>query len=544
MQLQAHSGGLPGRTGIPRPVIPGQILKDTPLPTKYDGDAPDAGSGAKVLDVAAAGSLPMRVRLFPGVLVLALALGLVPLRRPRPGPAARPRRPRLEGRGVHGRAGPARPLQRVGPDRPGRQGALQPGYGMANLEHDVPNTPQTKFRLGSITKQFTAMAILILQERGKLKVEDKVKKYLPDAPKAWDEITIHHLLTHTSGIPNYTAYPEFLKTLPVRVTLKELIAKFKDKPLDFKPGEKFRYSNSGYVVLGQIIEKVSGKNYASFLKEAIFDPLGDERHGLRQRHAPILKHRASGYTRRLGIVLTNCDYLDMSIPHAAGALYSTVEDLLKWDQALYSGEARAQEVARGDVHAVQGQLRLRLGDRQEVRPDAVRARRRDHGLRHDHRALPGRQAAGRRPEQPRELPGRRHRRRPGRHRAGDKYVIPREPKVAKVDPALYDAYAGRYEADMPGKGKRSHHGLQGRDAADLPARGKSRVVLVPESETSFYIRAADSEARFVKDAAGKVASLVLIQDGQEITARRLPAEAKEPPGAARTGAAAAKSARP
>ena len=136
------------------------------------------------------------------------------------------------------------------------------GYGMANLELDVPNTPQTKFRLGSITKQFTAMAILILQERGKLNVQDKVKKYLPDAPKAWDEITIHHLLTHTSGIPNYTALPDFLKTLPDRVTLKELIARFKDKPLDFKPGEKFRYSNSGYVVLGQIIETASGQNYA------------------------------------------------------------------------------------------------------------------------------------------------------------------------------------------------------------------------------------------------------------------------------------------
>ena len=209
------------------------------------------------------------------------------------------------------------------------------GYGMANLELDVPNTPQTKFRLGSITKQFTAMAILILQERGKLNVQDKVKKYLPDAPKAWDDITIRHLLTHTSGIPNYTALPDFLKTLPVRVTLKELIAKFKDKPLDFKPGEKFSYSNSGYIVLGQIIETVAGQNYPSFLKQAILDPLKMNDTGYDNATA-ILKHRASGYTRRLGIVLTNCDYVDMSIPHAAGALYSTVLDLLKWDQALYS----------------------------------------------------------------------------------------------------------------------------------------------------------------------------------------------------------------
>ena len=158
---------------------------------------------------------------------------------------------------------------------------------------------------------------------------------MPEAPKAWDEITIQHLLTHTSGIPNYTDSPDFLETLPVRVTLKELIAKFKDRPLDFKPGEKFKYSNSGYVMLGQIIETASGKNYPSFMKEAIFGPLDMKDTGYDNATA-IIKHRASGYTRRLGIVLTNCDYVDMSIPHAAGALYSTVLDLLKWDQALYS----------------------------------------------------------------------------------------------------------------------------------------------------------------------------------------------------------------
>jgi CubicO group peptidase (beta-lactamase class C family) len=209
------------------------------------------------------------------------------------------------------------------------------GYGMANLEHDVPNTPQTKFRLGSITKQFTAMAVLILQERGKLNVHDKVKKHFPEAPAAWDEITIEHLLTHTSGIPNYTESLEFLRTLPVRVSLKELIAKFKDRTLDFKPGAKFKYSNSGYIVLGQIIETISGKNYPTFMKEAIFVPLDMKDTGYDNATA-IIKSRANGYTRRLGIVLTNCDYVDMSIPHAAGALYSTVLDLLKWDQALYT----------------------------------------------------------------------------------------------------------------------------------------------------------------------------------------------------------------
>ena len=147
------------------------------------------------------------------------------------------------------------------------------GYGMASRELDVPCTPQTKYRLGSITKQFTAMAVLILQERGKLDIADPVKKHMPDAPKAWEPITIHNLLTHTAGIPNYTSLPDFARTMRDRVTLAQQIARFKDKPLEFKPGERFKYSNSGYSVLGRIIETASGKSYAAFVKEAIFDPL-------------------------------------------------------------------------------------------------------------------------------------------------------------------------------------------------------------------------------------------------------------------------------
>ena len=148
------------------------------------------------------------------------------------------------------------------------------GYGFANAEHEVPNTTQTKFRLGSITKQFTAMAILILQEQGKLKIEDPIGKYIDDSPKAWEDVTIHHLLTHTGGVPSYTDDPAYVKKMMMPETVKSMIARFRDKPLDFKPGEKFHYSNSGYFLLGAIIEKVSGKSYEAFLKEAIFDPLG------------------------------------------------------------------------------------------------------------------------------------------------------------------------------------------------------------------------------------------------------------------------------
>src|ERR1700733_11224416 len=118
------------------------------------------------------------------------------------------------------------------------------GYGMANLEWDIPNSPSTKFRLGSVTKQFTAASILLLEERGKLKVEDPVKKYMPDAPAAWDKVTIRHLLTHTSGIPSFTGFPEYRKTEPFETTPEKEVALFRDKPLEFAPGEKWNYSNS------------------------------------------------------------------------------------------------------------------------------------------------------------------------------------------------------------------------------------------------------------------------------------------------------------
>jgi CubicO group peptidase (beta-lactamase class C family) len=146
------------------------------------------------------------------------------------------------------------------------------GYGSADLEWNVPNSPNTKFRLGSVTKQFTAASILLLEERGTLSVTDPVKKYLPDAPAAWDKITIFNLLTHTSGIPNYTSFPDYAKLEPFPTTARELVARFRDKPLDFEPGEKWSYSNSGYVLLGYLIEKITGASYETFLGENIFTP--------------------------------------------------------------------------------------------------------------------------------------------------------------------------------------------------------------------------------------------------------------------------------
>lgn len=207
------------------------------------------------------------------------------------------------------------------------------GFGMANHEHDIPNTTQTKFRTGSVGKQFTTASVMQLKEQGKLNVDDTLDKYIPDYPHG-DKITIHHLLTHTSGIVNVTSLPEFQQRIRLPTTLEQNIQLFKEKPLEFEPGEKFKYCNSGYLLLGYIIEKVSGQSYEEYLKDNIFGPLGMENSGY-DHPSTILKHRASGYNlTKKGLI--NGPYNDMSAPHAGGALYSTVEDLLLWDQGLYT----------------------------------------------------------------------------------------------------------------------------------------------------------------------------------------------------------------
>lgn len=209
------------------------------------------------------------------------------------------------------------------------------GYGKANMEWNTPNDPDTKFRLGSLTKQFTSMLIMQLVEQGKLKLEGKITDYLTDYPKAaGDKITIHHLLTHTSGIPNFTDLPDYRTYDRNRFKPADVIKKFSELPLTFEPGSAFAYSNSGYVLLGAIIEKVTGKPYEKVLQENIFTPLQMLNTGYDMSYK-ILPNRASGH-QRWNLVYENAPYMDMSIPYAAGALYSTVEDLALWDQALYT----------------------------------------------------------------------------------------------------------------------------------------------------------------------------------------------------------------
>lgn len=203
-------------------------------------------------------------------------------------------------------------------------------YGKANLELNVPMIINNVFQIGSMTKQFTAVAILMLEQDGKLQVTDKISKYIPDFPNA-DNITIHHLLTHTSGIKDYTKMKSIWEISKKKMSPKELIDFFKNEEVDFKPGEKFSYNNSGYIVLGYIIEQVSGKSYEEFVEEEIFEAVGMA-NSQYASDREVIKNRAYGYHKKENY--TNKYSINFSITYAAGSLMSTVDDLLKWQNAL------------------------------------------------------------------------------------------------------------------------------------------------------------------------------------------------------------------
>ena len=210
------------------------------------------------------------------------------------------------------------------------------GYGYANMDWKIPNTPDTRFRVGSVTKQFTATIILKLVEQGKVSLDGKITDYIPHYPKQrGGQVTVHHLLTHTSGIPSYTGLPGFMEDRSRDpYDPDEFLEQFSELDLHFEPGSEFRYSNSGYFLLGVIIEHVTGVPYAEALQEMVLAPL-DLRNTGYDHHKNILENRATGYSRTFdGYEVA--DYLDMSLPYAAGSMYSTVRDLFKWDRLLYT----------------------------------------------------------------------------------------------------------------------------------------------------------------------------------------------------------------
>jgi CubicO group peptidase (beta-lactamase class C family) len=206
-------------------------------------------------------------------------------------------------------------------------------FGKANLELEVNMTPENVFQIGSITKQFTSVAILMLLEEGLLSLEDDITKFIPTYPTNGKKITIHHLLTHTSGIKSYTSMQRFGEVMTIDETPLKFIDFFKNEPMDFDPGEKYLYNNSGYFILGYIVEKVSGISYPKFIQERIFDAI-DMKSSYYGSHKKLIKNRASGYQK--GAEFSNAQYISLTLPYAAGSIMSNVDDMLKWQTAITS----------------------------------------------------------------------------------------------------------------------------------------------------------------------------------------------------------------
>jgi D-alanyl-D-alanine carboxypeptidase len=238
---------------------------------------------------------------------------------------------------------------------------MRKAYGSANVELGVPLRPEHVFRLGSITKQFTAVAVLMLVDEGKVSLDDEITRWFPGYPTHGHRITVEHLLTHTSGILNYTGVPAYLAGMRRDLTPDELIATFRDQPMDFAPGERWSYNNSGYALLGAIIEKVSGMSYGDFIRTRIFEPLG-MRNSYYETANALVPGRVSGYDRTPdGVRLAN--YVSMTQPYAAGSLISTVDDQLVWQRAVAEGRMLKPETWRRafSPYRLSGGLSARYG---------------------------------------------------------------------------------------------------------------------------------------------------------------------------------------
>jgi CubicO group peptidase (beta-lactamase class C family) len=405
----------------------------------------------------------------------------------------------------------------------GSEVILSKGYGSANLEWNIPNTPSTKFRLGSITKQFTAASILLLDERGKLTLDDPIKKYVPDAPREWDQITIFNLLTHTSGIPNFTSLPDY-KTLKLdAMPVAKTIVAVRDKPLDFPPGEKMSYSNSGYLVLGHVIEIVTGASYEKFVTDNIFTPLGMKDSGYDSNTA-IIARRAAGYVPS-GTGLVNAGYVHMSIPHAAGALYSTTEDLLRWEQGLFGGRVVSPASLAKMTTPFKNDYALGLTVQTAGGRKVVQHGGGIDGFNTFLAYYPDDKLTvavlaninGQTPNQiATKLADLAH---------GVAVQLTSDRKEITLPVATLSKYVGTYEL-QPGVDMMIR--LDG-DHLTTQLTGQQQFPIFAESETKFFLKVVDAQVEFVKDATGAVTHAVMYQNGRNREVRRTSATVAAPP---------------
>jgi CubicO group peptidase (beta-lactamase class C family) len=393
-------------------------------------------------------------------------------------------------------------------------------YGHANREEQTPNTAATKFRVASITKQFTAAAILLLEERGKLKIDDPVKKYLPEAPASWDRMTIFHLLTHTAGLPGL-GMPLADKAGPAAAdrSLAAVVARLMERPLSSAPGEIFTYGNAAYFVLGHLIQKISGQSYEAFLQENVFVPLGMRDSGL--ENPTVLAGRATHYTATpQGVVSTPTP--EGAQPSTAAGMISTAGDLLRWQVGLFSAKVLSQASLKKMTTPFKG----------------------DYGLGVYVRTVDGRKAITHGGGAPpfanltyfpdskitvvvlgnlNISPANELAAFAGALAHGDTVALASEKKAIDVAPEVLAKYVGVY--DM-GSGQTFTIALEGSGLTAQPPGG-NKLPMLAESETMFFFRDMNVRVEFIKDSTGAVTEMVIHQGTRQT---RLPRAAQRPKG--------------
>ena len=398
-----------------------------------------------------------------------------------------------------------------------RQGEVlsNKGYGLKNISEKTMNDSNTVFQIGSITKQFTAAIILQLEEKHKLSVQDKLSKYIPDYPKG-DSITIENLLTHTSGVYNYTNDREFMqKGSIVPISRDSLIRLFKYKPLDFSPGTKYSYSNSGYILLGYVIEKVTGKPYFQVVHENIFGPLHMTHSGFDFKGL-MSTDKATGYTNPSAGL--KAEIVDSSVSLAAGAIYTTTGDLYKWDRALYTDRIISQSSLQKaftphlehygygwTIDSIYGKkvvehgggifgfvsFILRVPEEQiciivlDNQPSA---------------AAPGKIAA--------DINALLH---------GQPYSIPHERVAITVDTNTLKQYVGAYQLNPNFIITMTLENGQ----LMTQATNQPKFPVFAEKENFFFLKVVDAQIEFVKGADGTVGKIILYQNGRQQTANKI-----------------------
>jgi len=390
------------------------------------------------------------------------------------------------------------------------------GYGLANVEWNIPNSPSARFKIASITKQFTAAAILLLEERGRLKIDEPVKTYLPEAPPAWDQITLFHLLTHTAGFAGLQS-PQAGRQPAVESadgTVAGFVKDLMQRPLESKPGERFNYTNSGYLVLGHLIQTLTGQSYETFIRENIFTPLGMKDSGL---DSPAVVARRAGSYTVTPKGLANASYAsDRIVPNTAAGLYSTTEDLLRWQNGLHGGKVLSKASLEKMTTPFKGGYGLGVyirtidGRRAAthgggVPPFANLTYFFDRGISvvvlGNISLAPSAEIAG-------YLGALAH---------GDAVQLLSEKKAITLAPSVLARYAGVYQG---ANGQAITVKVDGAQLALQPPGGNA-LTLLAESETRFFMRDINLAVEFVRDGAGNVTECVILQGTLQERATRV-----------------------